>query len=204
MGANQWLKVLDTVGNLAAAAGRFRRGLGGDPGQAGPGGGLAGPLEARLAGVVVAALQEAFDRDRTRMDLERSQVEAERRRAEEALAAELRRQAAERALGQLRMIAVMAVAVWMLSAALAAVVPGMRAGVALALLGSGWLAALAALGSAFAGWQHVSAWSADSHGVPGQPGAHRPSAAAPWLLLIALALTGAALLVALSATTRGV
>ena len=33
--------------------------------------------------------------------MERSQIEAERRRAEEALRAELRRQAGERALGQL-------------------------------------------------------------------------------------------------------
>jgi hypothetical protein len=201
MGAGQWLKVLDTVSGLAAAAGRFRRGMESDseqPASGGGGGGLAGPIEARLAGVVVAALQEAFDRDRARMDLERSQVEAERRRAEEALAAELRRQAAERALGQFRMIAVMAMAVWMLSAALAAWVPGMRSGAALVLLGLGWLSAFGSLGAAFAGWQHVSMWSADARNAAAQGAPHRASAAAPWLLLAALALTGAALLVAFS------
>ncbi|RPJ84398.1 MAG: hypothetical protein EHM13_04470, partial [Acidobacteria bacterium] len=38
----------------------------------GRGGGL-GPIEARLAGIVVAALKEAFDRDSARLDLERDQ-----------------------------------------------------------------------------------------------------------------------------------
>ena len=33
-----------------------------------------GPLEARLAGVVVAALKEAFDRDHQRLELEREQM----------------------------------------------------------------------------------------------------------------------------------
>src|SRR5687767_3522116 len=114
-----------------------------DP-EAGQSGRGAGRLETHLAGVVVAALKEAFDRDRTRMDLERAQVEAERRRAEEALATELRRQATERALGQLRLIAVMAVAAWMLSAALAVWLPGMRSGFPRALLGTGWVLAFAA------------------------------------------------------------
>ena len=50
------------------------------------------------------------------------------RRTEEALAAELRRQTAERALGQLRLLAIMAIGTWMLSAALAVWMPGMRAG----------------------------------------------------------------------------
>ena len=49
--------------------------------------------------MLVAALKEAFDRDSTRIEMERSQIEAERQRAEEALRAELRRQAGERALG---------------------------------------------------------------------------------------------------------
>ena len=38
-----------------------------------------GPLEARLAGVVVAALKEVFDRDSVRLEMERSQIDAERR-----------------------------------------------------------------------------------------------------------------------------
>src|SRR5207247_1127443 len=69
-------------------------GRGGVPG--GPGG--PGGLEARLAGVVVAALKEAFDRDTRRLELERAELEAERERADRALRLELRRQAGDRAL----------------------------------------------------------------------------------------------------------
>ena len=55
-----------------------------------------GPLEVRLAGVVVAALKEAFDRDHQRLELEREQIEAERMRAERLLRIELARQAGNR------------------------------------------------------------------------------------------------------------
>ena len=85
-------------------------------------------VETRLAGVVVAALREAFDRDRARMELERTHLDAERQRAEAALRAELARQAADRALGRIRVVAIMTIGVWMLSAALAVWLPGMRAG----------------------------------------------------------------------------
>ena len=126
MGIANWMRVLDTVSGLARMGGQLRS-LTVEPGiSATQGGG--GTLETRLAGVVVAALKEAFDRDRARMDLERAQLEAERRRIEEALAAELRRQTAERALGQLRLLAIMAIGTWMLSAALGVWMPGMRAG----------------------------------------------------------------------------
>jgi hypothetical protein len=191
MGMAQWMRVFDAVNNLAQLTGRFRRGAGTDL-EVTAGGG--GPLEARLAGVVVAALKEAFDRDRARMDLEREQVESERRRAEQALHAELRRQAAERAVGQMRLIAGMAIAVWMLSAALAVWLPGMRAGLPRTLLAGGWTCAFGALGCAFAGWQKVSTWgSVESADEP-----HSAAAStAPWLLLLALALTAGALLVAL-------
>ena len=197
MGVGQWMRVLDTVSGLIQMSGRFRRPeteLQGPP----PGGGPLGQLETRLAGVVVAALKEAFDRDRARMDLERTQMEGERARAEEALRAELRRQASERALTQLRLIAVMAFALLMVSASLGVWMPGMHATLPRVLIGTGWVAAIGALGCAFAGWQHVSAWTADSGpaAVPGNP--HHPAAsAAPWLLLTALALTLISLLTAL-------
>src|SRR6188474_183672 len=144
MGIANWMRVLDTVSGLARMGGKLRS-LTVDSGIAAIQGG-AGALETRLAGVVVAALKEAFDRDRARMDLERSHVEAERRRAEEALAAELKRQAAERALGQLKLLAIIAIATWMLSAALAVWLPGMRAGLPRTLLGAGWAMAFGALG----------------------------------------------------------
>jgi hypothetical protein len=193
MGIANWMRVLETVNGLARMGGKLRA-LTLDPGGPGPQG-SAGALETRLAGVVVAALKEAFDRDRARMDLEREQIDSERRRAEQALAAELRRQAAERALGQLRLLAVIATATWMLSAALAVLLPGMRAGIPRALLGTGWAFAFVALGCTFAAFQRVAAWTGAAAGDP--PAASAAAAAAPWLLLLALACTGASLLAAL-------
>jgi hypothetical protein len=190
MGVGQWMRVVETVGNLADFAGRFRQKPSAAPDGPAPGG---TGLEARLAGVVVAALKEAFDRDRVRMDLEREQIEAERRRAEQALHAELRRQAAERIVGQLRLVALMAVAAWMLSAALGAWLEGMRAGVPRVLLACGWMSAFATIGCAFAGWHRTSQESLS--GEAALKGG--PAAAAPWLLLGALTLIGASLLLAL-------
>ena len=194
------MKVLDAVGGLVQLSSHFTRGSA-QPAQdeslASAAARQGGPLEARLAGVVVAALQEAFDRDRARMDLERSQVEAEQRRAAEALAAELRRQAAERALAQVRLVAIMSVGVWMLSAALAVLLPGMGEGLARVLLGVGWALAFASLGCAFAGWQRISEWTAPTADPASDPPVSGVAAASSWLLLGALAATAAALLVAL-------
>jgi hypothetical protein len=188
MGIAEWMRVIDTVGGLAQMTGKLRP-------RANPEAGITptgepGGLEARLAGVVVAALKEAFDRDRARMDLERAQLESERKRADEALAAELRRQAAEQALSQLRIVAIMAITGWMLSAALAAWLPGMRGAVPRSLLGAGWVLAFGALGCAFAGAQAISREAAAS-----EPGG--AAKAAPWLLLAALAAIAASLLAAL-------
>ena len=203
MGLGQWMRVFDTVSGLVEMTGRFRRppdeasGVPGAPGTL-------GQLETRLAGVVVAALKEAFDRDRARMDLERAHLDAERQRAEEALRAELRRQAADRVLGQLRTVAAMAFALLMISAALAVFVPGVRAPLPRTLIGAGWLLAIAALGCAFAGWQRVSTWTSgdraavaptDLAAVPDFH--HAVTSAAPWLLVASLTATLASLLTAL-------
>jgi hypothetical protein len=193
MGIANWMRVLDTVSGLARIGGRLRATL--DPAYPEvPETGSRG-LETRLAGVVVAALKEAFDRDRARMEFERSQIEAERRRAEEALAAELRRQAAEHALGQLKLLAIMSITMWMLSAALAVWLPGMRAGLPRGLLGLGWALAFATLGCTFAASQAISRWTASP--VTPNPPPDGAASVAPWLLLVALASTGASLLAAL-------
>ena len=197
MGVNQWLRVIDLAANVAQWTGRWRK-----PGPPETGLAPAGPLaqlETRLAGVVVAALKEAFDRDKARMDLERAHLDAERARAEQALRAELRRQAADLALGRIRSAAIMAVSVWMLSAALAVWMPGMRTGAARYVLGAGWAAALASLGCAFAGWQRIATWLAIESGA-GDGTESRPGGAelaAPWLLVAAIAFVGFALLLAM-------
>jgi len=197
---NQWLRLIDVAANVAQWAGGWRKP--GPPHETGITPASAGPLtqlETRLAGVVVAALKEAFDRDKARMDLERAHLDAERQRAEEALRAELRRQAADLALGRVRTTAIMAIGVWMLSAALAVWMPGMRVGAARYVLGSGWACALASLGCAFAGWQRVATWlaveSGGAAGTESRPGG--PELAAPWLLIAAVAFVGFALLLAI-------
>ena len=189
MAAGQWMKVLGAVSTLAELGARFRR-----PSADLAPGSLGGALEHRLAGVVVAALKEAFDRDRARMDLERETVEAERSRAERALQAELRRQAADRALGQIRLLSIFAGLVLLVSGILAAWIGGMRGGVSAALLTLGWVLALATLGSVFAAWQQVTVWASDTEPPPA--GTSRLAAVAPWLLMGSLALVAASLLLA--------
>ncbi len=208
MATAQWMKVLDTVSNLAQLwsgfSGRSQPTAASTPSEPtslsapfGPGPsesrGL-GPLETRLAGVVVAALKEAFDRDKTRMDLERDTLEGERSRAERALAAELRRQAADRALAQLKLIAIFAGLALLGSGVLAAWIGGMRDGVAAVLLTLGWTLAVAALGCVFAAWQQVSVWASQTDPPPA--GASTLAAVAPWLLLGSLATVAASLLLA--------
>ena len=197
MGIADWMRLLDTVGGLAQLTGKLRQKGGSEAGMAPFGEAGAGTLEHRLAGVVVAALKEAFDRDRARMDLERAQLEAERRRAEDALAAELRRQAAERALGQLRLVAIIAITGWILSAALSAMLPGMRAGVPRVLLGAGWALAFGALGCSFAGSTGISSWIESSAVSAAETPRHAAASSAPWILLAALAAIAASLLAAL-------
>src|SRR5512132_2588594 len=99
MAMSGWLRALDTISGLLEFGRRFTRPRGDaaadfDAGSSGEGItttsqrnaiGAPGTLEARLAGVLVAALKEAFDRDRTRLELEQAQLEAERRRAEDAM-----------------------------------------------------------------------------------------------------------------------
>ncbi len=191
MALGGWLRVLDTVAGLAQAGVRLRTGK--DGGLQQSGGGPLAALETRLAGIVVAALKEAFDRDRLRMDLERETVEAERARAERALQAELRRQAADRALTQLKLVAMFAGAMLLASGVLSAWISGMRDGAAAVVLALGWIAGLGALGCVFAAWPKVSAIATSDARVSQTSGAAR---AAPWLLLASLAMTAASLLMA--------
>ena len=194
-----WLQVLDAViGFTDLARSRKIRKMSqesGEPPQqleaAGGRAGLGG-LEARLAGVVVAALKEAFERDTHRLELEREQLEAERLRAERALALELRRQASDREIGRLRLLAGVAVASWIgtlfFSARLLGGPPGARAA-----LGIAWLLLLAAFASSFVAQSQVaeSASRPDERAVEsGLAGAF-----ALWLIVLGLALVGVAVLV---------
>jgi hypothetical protein len=197
VGIAEWMGVVESFKHLAQLSGQFRRPQP-RPNEAADrasgGAGQAGQLETRLASVLVAALREAFDRDRARIDLERDHLEAERKRAEDALRSELRRQDLDRAQGRVRLLAIAAIGVWMLSAALAVWLPGMHAGPPKWLLGGGWLLVLAALASSLSSWRALSLTSSSADG---RPGATLAESVGMWCLLGAIALTGAALLSAL-------
>jgi hypothetical protein len=161
--------------------------------------GAAGGLEARLAGVVVAALKEAFDRDTRRLQLEREQLEAERRRAERALQLELLRQAADREIGRLRLIAGAALASWIGTLFFSARLMG-GAAATKTLIGVGWLLLLAAMAVAFSAQSSVARamqWVGDDPPSV-SPNAIRTLAGdvAPWLIIVGLACVGAAVLIA--------
>jgi hypothetical protein len=150
---------------------------------------LAGQLEAPLTNVVVAALKEAFNRDHARLELERAQLEEERRRAEHALRRELQRQAADRELGRLRLLAGAALAGWIASVGMFAA--GLTGGSAFArvLLATGWMLLLAALGAAFNAQAHVGSAIDNDRPVTG------PAAQASlWLLIAGLAVSAFSLL----------
>lgn len=201
MATAQWLKVLDVVSTLALGrsggsdkSGKAESFETPDLGTAGSDRRPPGLLETHLAGVVVAALKEAFDRDKSRMVLERDTLEGERSRAERALAAELRRQAADRALSQLKLIAVFAGLALLVSGVLAAWISGMRAGLPAVLLTLGWALAVAALGCVFAAWQQVAVWASETDPPPA--GGSTLARVAPWLLLGSLSFVAASLLLA--------
>ena len=201
-----WLQIIDAVIGVTNFARSRRTGVVTDEQQQHqqleaaartPGG-----LEARMAGVVVAALKEAFDRDTRRLELERDQLAAERERADRALRLELRRQAADREIGRLRLLASVAVAGWLVTLVLA-IWPGSRmvatVGARVAL-GGGWLLLGAALAASFSAQARVAAaltsWSgspsaADDALTPGAAGA-----AALWLIVSGLTVVGVAALVA--------
>src|SRR5881628_55010 len=101
-----WLQLIDAALGVANfARGRKPPPANDEPQQLEAAARQPGGLEARMAGVVVAALKEAFDRDSRRLELEREQLAAERQRAERALKLELQRQAGDREIGRMRLLA---------------------------------------------------------------------------------------------------
>jgi hypothetical protein len=155
-------------------------------------GGVPAGLEARLAGVVVAALKEAFERDTRRLEVERVQLDVERERAERALRLELRRQAADREIGRLRLLAGAAAATWLGTLFFAARLMGGAVGPRVAL-GGGWLLLLLAFATAFMAQSQVADALArdDSRLDAGALGG-----LALWFIVAGLTLVGLAVLIA--------
>jgi len=161
-----WLRVIETIGDLVDVGRKVRRassavrGDGDEIQRAEPQGlsSALGQMETRLTGVLIGALQEAFERDRMRLELERERVEAERRRAQEALRLEADRQAAERALAERRLTMIAALALWITSAAVAVWLQGMRAPLARVPLGLGWASLIGAIAFASASRGSLAQW----------------------------------------------
>jgi hypothetical protein len=149
-----------------------------------------GALETRLAGVVVAALKEAFERDHQRLELERQQMAEERARAERALRLELLRQAGDREIGRLRLLAGVAVASWLGTLFFATRLVGAAADGRIAL-GAGWILLIAALASTFTGQSRVARMLAaidDRTQAADVTASGSAGAIAPWLIVAGLAV----------------
>ena len=195
-----WLQLVDAALGVANfARGRKAPPSPGEPqhqldsGIGGPGG-----LETRLASVVVAALKEAFDRDARRLELEREQLAAERQRAERALQLELQRQAGDREIGRLRLLAGVGGTAWIGTLVLSARLLSGGIGARVSL-GAGWLFLLGAIAASFIAQSRVAA-AADALAIgddsrrairSGAPGAF-----ALWLMICGLILVGVAALLA--------
>jgi hypothetical protein len=195
-----WLRILDMLIGVSdvARSGRSRpQPVESESQQLAPGSRALGHLETRLAGVVVAALKEAFDRDTRRLELEREEIESERARAERALRLELLRQSGEREIGRLRLIAAVAVASWLGTLFFATRLVGAGVGPKVAVA-SGWILLISAVAAAFMAQSRVAHTldSVDDGMARSEAVASVPGTIAQWLVVAGLAAIGVAVLIA--------
>jgi len=146
-------------------------------------------IEVRLTNVVVAALKEAFDRDHARLELERSHLEEQRRRAEETARIELRRQAADRELGRLRLLAAAGLIGWIAPMLLLVIRVG-TSGASRAALITASVLSLCSLAAAFAAQARIGANAIDKDRPLNTPA----STVSLCVLIAALALAAFSLL----------
>ena len=183
-----WLRLIDAFIGVGDVVRRVKaRGADDEARQGAVGPSALGGIEARLAGVVVAALKEAFDRDHQRLELERQQLEAERQRAERALRLEMLRQAGDREIGRLRLVAGVALAGWAGTLLLATrLLTGTGGRVA---LGAGWVMLLAALACAFVEQSRIArviTTTDERQSIESAMSSSGAGVAAPWLIAAGL------------------
>jgi hypothetical protein len=152
---------------------------------------LVGQLETRLTNVVVAALKEAFARDHARLELERAQLEDQRRRAEEAMRIDLRRHAVDRESGRLRLLAALALVGWIASVVVVVSRLETASETSRGVAATGWVLLLGALGAAFTAQGRIGAYDPEGHA---RIDAGPAGVAALWLLIAGLASAAASLL----------
>ena len=151
-----WLQLIDAALGVANFAMNRKAVAPDEPTRQLEAGGQPAGLEARLAGVMVAALKEAFDRDTRRLELERELADAARRRAERVLQLELQRQAGDREIGRMRLLAGVAGSAWLATLFLSARLAGGGGG-ARVTLGLGWLLLLGSVAASFVAQSRVAA-----------------------------------------------
>jgi hypothetical protein len=192
-----WLGLIDTLLDVTSlVVGRKAHRPADEPESAAMAGRSGGQLEARMTGVVVAALKEAFDRDARRLELERDQAEREQLRAERLLRLELLRQAGDREIGRLRLMAGVAVGSWIGTLFFSArlVAGPMRGRV---MLGAGWLLLLVALSLSFSAQARVGVALARIDDPVARPDdlTAGTGAVVPVLIVMGLAVIGLAMLI---------
>lgn len=195
-----WLQLIDAALGIANFA-RGRKAPAVNADQQLEAGGRAGSLDARLPAVFVAALKEVFDRDSRRLQLEREQLEVERERAERAMRLELLRQAGDREIGRLRLLAGVAVVSWFGTLFFSARLIGGGTGPRIAL-GGAWLLLLAAIAASFTAQSRVAgaldplARTPDVTTRGSDVSSGLSGALALWLIVCGLALVAVAVLIA--------
>jgi hypothetical protein len=193
-----WLKVINGVLGVTDVVRTMRGQASADSEQ------LASPrLEQRLAGVVVSALKETFDRDRVRMDLEqqrldeeRQRLDAERLRAERAMRLELLRQAGDHEIGRQRLIAGLSLVGVLTAVAVAAFQAAGATGFRV-MLGLGAIMLIGALGAAVTAQGAVgdALGRGDDRALPGEITDSGAGKASVWLVIGGLAFIVLAVIV---------
>jgi hypothetical protein len=150
---------------------------------------FADQLEARLTNVVVAALKEAFDRDHARLELERAHFDEQRRQAEESMRRELQRQAIDREISRLRLVAGAGLVGWIASVVLLVTRSQQISGSSRAALIAACVLLLGSVGSAFTAQANIGARIRESDGALKTAA----GTASLWLLLAGLALAAGSL-----------
>ena len=188
-----WLRIIDGVINATDIV----RWASGQPSKALERAGGSSGLEARLAGVVVSALKEAFDRDHERLEIERQRIEDQREHAERAMRLEHLRQVGEREIGRMRVLAGAALASWL---GTLLIVPRIADGGSMGRIafGLGWALLVSAMGASLSAEKRVSYALArmDDRSPVTEVTASGAGLAAPWLIMTSWAAIALGALVA--------
>jgi hypothetical protein len=186
-----WLRVIDLL--LGVIDLRYARRSRGSNRDAPPGRRMK-HLEARLAGVAAEALNDVFERDRQREARIVERLEAKRLEAARERRLARVREAGDREIGRLRLVAGLALLGWVGSLFIAAMLSGAPAGPRV-LVATGWVLLLGGMTAALSAQRHLaSALERVTDPDRRPPDSGVAGTAAVWLLVLGLALIAIAAL----------